>query len=452
MKFGVVVKVSRRLVSFWYQTEGKRYSPLTFKGVSEVPLYFYVDNNEFSFGLLARDRFFSNDPHAFGNYFDIIKDPSKHFLIHNSPKRVKQLLYYGIEQYLSHFLNTVLYKSDSIESYRPTFPLKFIFDPDLGEPERNMIEQLFREAGYRTVSVVSYNEMLLEHLKATNFVEANQAVLLLTGLEDTLYLELYLKRAVRPVSTLMLENQGSDPRIRILAGMIIDYIAEQNPYLDLDLGREVNALLPYSAGLLSTASVIVTGDAELSNGSKCWFRINSKNVEDRLQFYAGDLIVSASINDLLKQSGVKSEELTVLLASDQIKTPYFSERLLKQYPQVKCVEAIHLDETMQLIFSKPSLTGSAGTLPPQLPEVPVKEIEKAEAAGPPPLPPKKQPSLVQPPPPPMPKLKHAGKQNADSNLKPVEVPKPPIPKVQPTEANKARTIIPPPLPPPKKTT
>jgi hypothetical protein len=123
----VVVKVSRRTVTFWYQTDGQRYSPLLMKGAQEAPLYFYVENNQFDFGARARDRFYQHDPNAFGDYFELIKDPGRHFIMHNSSKRAKQLLYYGIEQYLSHFLNTVLYKSDSIESYRAGFPLEIYF-------------------------------------------------------------------------------------------------------------------------------------------------------------------------------------------------------------------------------------------------------------------------------------------------------------------------------------
>jgi hypothetical protein len=155
MSYCVVVKVSRRSVAFWYQSDGKRYSPLLMKGNHVVPLYFHVENNQFDFGAGARDRFFQHDPHAYGDYFELIRDPSQHFTLHNSPKRVKQLLYYGIEQFLSHFLNTVLYKSDAIESYRAAFPLKFIFEPDLAEPERNLVAGLFTEAGYRAVSVLT---------------------------------------------------------------------------------------------------------------------------------------------------------------------------------------------------------------------------------------------------------------------------------------------------------
>jgi hypothetical protein len=410
----VVVKVSRRSVAFWYQAEGKRYNPLLMKGTNEVPLYFYVQNNQFDFGARARDRFYQHDPDAFGDYFELIKDPSRHFTLHNSPKRVKQLLYYGIEQFLSHFLNTVMYKSDSIEAYRGAFPLKFIFEPDLGEPERNLVAEMFREAGYRTVSVLSYNHLLLEHLRESRVVGQEQAALLLTGLDDTLYLELYAKGAATADSGIAIPNQGADPRIRILAGMIVAYIQEQNAYLDLDMDREVGALLPYCAGLLTGARMILTGEAELTSGNTCWFRVNLKSVEDSLQYYSGDLMISTSVHDLLQRFDIRPEDVVMLLCSDQIKTPYFSERLLKHYPHVKSLSAAHTDGAMQLIFSKAS--PATGTGPEQI-------VPKL----PPALPPK-------------------------ITATPAPAVKPPLPAVKPTAGERPKTIVPPPLPPTKKKT
>jgi len=357
----IVVKVSRRSVAFWYQAEGRRYSPLLMKGVGEVPLYFYVRDNQFEFGAQARDRFYRNDPDAYGDYFTIIGDPSRHFTLHDSPKRVKQLLYYGIEQYLSHFLNTVLYKSDSIEAYRAALPLKFVFGPDLGEPERLLVADMFREAGYRTVSVMGYASPLLEQLRIDGSIHSNSAVLVLSGLGDTLYAELYGTGKDQPAKTLVIPSQGADPRIRILAGMILDYILEQQPYLDLDTSREISALLPYCAGLLKNPSMILTGEAELTTGDKCWFRVNLSKVEDSLQYYSGDLAATTAIGDLLQRSNLGPENVFMLLATEQIQTAYFSQRLLKQYPNVLGVLPAQHDGAMEMIFRKTIPAGSGPT-------------------------------------------------------------------------------------------
>ena len=94
MNFCVLVKISKHKVTFWYQSEKSPYAPLIIKESNEIPLYFYVNCNDFIFGdNVARDKYNSSDPNAYGNYFEIIKDPSKHFTISGNKKPVKQLLY-----------------------------------------------------------------------------------------------------------------------------------------------------------------------------------------------------------------------------------------------------------------------------------------------------------------------------------------------------------------------
>lgn len=441
----IVVKVSRRSVAFWYQADGRHYNPLLIKGVGDVPLYFYVRDNQFEFGAPARDRFYSNDPDAYGDYFTIIGDPSRHFTLHDSPKRVKQLLYYGIEQYLSHFLNTVLYKSDSIEAYRAALPLKFVFGPDLGEPERSLVADMFLEAGYRTVSVMGYTIPLLEQLRLDGTITPNKAALVLSGLEDTLYAELYAPGEDRPVRNMVIANQGADPRIRILAGMVLSYIRDQQPYLDLDHSREVSALLPHCASLLLNPPMILTGEAELTTGDKCWFRVNLNKVEDSLQYYSGDLAATTAITDLLQRSNLTPQNITIVLATEQIQTAYFSERLLKQYPHVHKVAPAQHDGAMGLIFRKAIPADSRLTTnhPTAAPKTVTPDQSAAGGPSKPPLPikPKVPPPVPQrsatvpaqpkiPPPLPV-TTKQGGEQCGPSALtrsKPAAPPMPPIKK------------------------
>jgi hypothetical protein len=258
-------------------------------------------------------------------------------------------------------------------------------------------------------------------------VGIDQAVLMLTGLDDTLYVELYIKGSGTAVSSVAIAGQGADPRIRILAELIVEYIGEQNPYLDLDAGREVSSLLAYCAILLVDSKMILTGEAELTNGDRFWFRVNLKSVEYRLQHYSGDLIVSTLINDLLQKFVIRQEELVLLLCSDQIRTAYFSERLLRQYPQVKAVTSLQTDEAMQLIFDK--VSQSRGTGP------------EKRLSGPPPLPPKRTGGPSPVPKPPLPATKPMA----------TPVQKPPLPTVK-SAIERPKVITPPPLPPTKKKT
>lgn len=422
MAFCVLVKISKRLVSFWYQTDHSPYAPLVIKETNEVPLYFYVSGNDFIFGQAARERFYQHDPNAYGNYFEIIKDPGCHFTIYGNKKPVKQLFYYGIEQYLSFFINTVLYKGDSIESYRQHFSLKLLFEADIEDKEKTLIENLFTDAGYFNISRVNYDAALFEVLVQTGFLQEQGHVLLLNGLNDTLYIKLYDDFSAIPLRVLEVEGQGADPRVRILAEMMVEYIVAQNSFLNLDEEKEIAMLLSFCAGLLGNLNPIISGDAELADGNRYWYRINERSLNDRLQYYSKDQGVYTAIDDLLQANRLKPENVTVLLVGEEIGTSYFSTKLLKKYPHVKCVEPGHLKDTMNLVFNKFShQILQPPKILPGAPPSPAKPVMPRKIA-PPPLPEKKE--NVAPP-----------------------VSKPPLPPViKSINPIKAAPILPPPLP------
>ncbi|TWR26792.1 hypothetical protein FPZ42_07070 [Mucilaginibacter achroorhodeus] len=416
MGYCVVIKVSRQSVAFWYQANGQRYKPLVVKGASEVPLYFHVHNNAFVFGAYARERFYQHDPDAFANYFELIKDQRKHFILHGNQKRMKQLLYYGIEQFLSHFLTTILYKNDGIEAHRPVLPLKFLFGPDLDEPERTLISEMFTEAGYGLVSVISYTDILMVHLRACGAIGHLRPAVLLSAVEDTLYADLYLPAELSAARSVKVVGQGADPRIRILAEMIIDYITEQNFHLELKREAEVGAVLPFCAQLLKNPSLILQGETELLDGNKYWFRINMKMVEERLQYYSGDISAGEGIAGLLRLSGLSPNDVVVLLGSEQIDTPYFYQRILKDYSRVQRVLPVQQDGAMQLVFKSSSSVTALKKTPA------IEELkDKPARIAPPPLPPKRTAA-----PPPLP----AGRPLAPAAKTPQSKLPPPLPPIK----------------------
>lgn len=414
MTFCVLVKVSKRSVSFWYQTDKNPYAPLIIKDSNDVPLYFYVNGNDFIFGNVARDRFYQNDPNAYGQYFEIIKDPARHFTIYGNKKPVKQLFYHGIEQYLSFFINTVLYKGDSIESYRQHFPLKFLFDVDIEDKEKTLIESLFTDAGYFNISSANFDAALLKVLTQNNFLSEQNNVLLLTGLNDTLYIKLYEHFSAPPLSILNIEGQGADPRVKILSEMIIEYIITQNSFLNFNKETETANLLSFCAGLLNNLTPIIKGDAELTDGKKYWFKVNERSLNDRLQYYSKDEGIYSSIDDLLHTNKLKPDNTVIVLAGEEMSTSYFLNKLLKRYPKVKQLDTVYLKETMDILFA-----AAIAATPKRMPTAP-------------PL-----PSRILPPP--LPQRKEAlDKTTIKPQLPPVA--KPALP-------NKVKPILPPPLPP-----
>jgi len=368
MKFCVLAKISMRSVSFWYQSENNAYAPLNIKESNEVPLYFYVNGNDFIFGSAARDRFNKNDPYAYGNYFEIIKDPIRHFSIYGNKKPIKQLFYHGVEQCLSYFLNTILYKTESIESYRQHFPLRFLFNTDIADNEKSMIEQLFKEAGYYNLEQIQFNKSLFYILAQKEVLYKEKAILLLSGIDNVLYLNLYKNINAEAIGSFKLDGQGADPRVKILAEMIVEYIILQHPYLSIERDKEIASLLPFSASLLENITPIIKGDAELSDGNNYWFRVNERNLNDRLQFYSNDGLIYTAIDELLKSSGLKIENVIILLGTEEISTTYFSNKLLKKYHYVKEVQLVDVKETMQSIFT--AIADLNYKIPPHTPPAP----------------------------------------------------------------------------------
>jgi hypothetical protein len=222
MNFCVLVKISKYKISLWYQSGTSPYEQLFIKDSNEIPLYFYVNGTDFIFGEgLAVERYNSNDPNAFGNYFDIIKDPSNHFNIAGNKKPVKQLLYHGIEKYLNFFITQVLYKNDSLESYRQNFPLRFWFEQDIEEKEKSLIENLFTEAGYDNIEQINYNQCLFEVLSKNKVINSDSSILILNGTSNTLYMELYKSSKDFSNTFSKLDGLGADPSVKILAEMIL---------------------------------------------------------------------------------------------------------------------------------------------------------------------------------------------------------------------------------------
>ncbi|MCX2493471.1 hypothetical protein OQX63_08325 [Pedobacter sp. PF22-3] len=425
MGFCVLAKISKRTVAFWYQSDSNPYAPLKMRESNEVPLYFYVNGNDFIFGAAARERFYKNDPYAYGNYFEIVKDPAKHFSIYGNKKPVKQLFYYGVEQYLSHFLNTVLYKSDSIESYRQQFPLRFLFDDDIEDNEKSLIENLFQEAGYFNLDRIRYHHTLFNILTQKQILSSNKAILFMNGIDDVLYLNLYKNSTAEALGSAKLVGQGADPRVKILADMIVEYILMQHSYLSVNKDTEIAFLLPFCAALLQNISPIIKGEAELSDGNRYWFNVRERNLNDRLQYYANDGMIFAAIDDLLRANNLQADHVMILLGSEEISTTYFSDKLLKKYHHVVALQPVDVRDTMLAIFQAIGRAGYSVKV-----KAPIAPLVSARPPLPtpklpPPLPPKKQSDVP----------------------KSINIPR--LPEIKATPNTKNNPVKPPPLPPKK---
>lgn len=357
MSFCVLVHISKNSISFWYQQQGAPFGPLAIKDGNNMPLYFYAKENDFILGSAARERFLNGDQvNAFGNYFDIIANPANYFTVYGNKKHVKFLMYYAVEQYLSHFLNTVLYKNESIEGYRDNFPLRFIFSNDVAQKERLLVESIFKESGYDNVESLSYTQFLFNFLTFENLINPQIPSILLTGLNGDLFIELYSNVFINPISHVIVEEQGSDPRIKYMAKMIYDD-AMSTTRLNLDVKKELTHLLPYAKEFLSQDSAIPKGDITLSDGTNCWVKLKRRDLDQLLVYDEGISKINKAIEKILSENAVQSNKVQLILNGDSVNTEYFIDKLKEKYANVIGTPVKTQNEVLKLLFKSISEDG-----------------------------------------------------------------------------------------------
>lgn len=331
MNYCVLIHLSRTSISFWYQQQGVPFEPLAKKEGNVVPLYFYVNGNDFVVGKFAQERYLNGDTKSsYGNYFEIVADPSKYFTIFGNQKHVKFLLYYAVEQYLSHFLNSVLYKNESIEEYRNSFPLRFIFSSDIAQKERLLIETIFSESGYDNIETLSFTEFLYSTFINQELIKPLLPVVLLTGIDGNLFIEVFDGKSMNPIDEVIVDEQGADPRIKIMAKMLYEN-AISTTHFALNEKNEIAHLLTYAKEFLDQQSAIPRGDITLSDGTSFYVQIRKKELNDRLTYDSGEEKIFRAIDNLLLSNNISGNNVQFILNGEAVNTSYFIERLKKKY-------------------------------------------------------------------------------------------------------------------------
>jgi hypothetical protein len=350
MKYCVLVKISKQQLGFWHQLEGGVHTPLSINGPNTIPLCFYVNGNEFKIGDFAKERFLVNDRHAYNDYFEIVKDPVKHFTLHGDSKPVKQLLYYGVENYLSHFIKTILYKNESIEAFRTNFCLRFWFDDDIVNQEKVLVENLFKEAGYENVAEVDVNLFLNKELNSE--IKSTKSRLCLSAVSNDLYVKLFKAPAYGLLGQIQLEQLGSDPRAKILAKLILEDIKEASPHIYIEEEKEIAFIINHCVQLLSSLSPIMRNDIELSTGVRTDYKIRLAQLEERLMYNRGieDKVIP-QLENILSANGIVGSSVDIILNGDKLNTNYFKDKLTKKFPNVYGVSSLIQEKLLKSIFS-----------------------------------------------------------------------------------------------------
>jgi hypothetical protein len=440
-----------------------------------VPLSFYVSGTEFIIGEFAQTRADSGDSNAFTDYFRLIKDPTVHFALHGDTKPAKQLLYYGIENYLSHFVKTVLYKPESIESYRTNFCLRLLFAEDVEPQEQLVVTQLFTEAGYENVLGLTTESSLREVL-AEEGIHGRYQVLL-SSVNDDLHVRFFDNQKQLVANRMVIAGLGVDPRASILANLIMEDVRKSSPYVYIDSDKERQFIVKHAAVLCRSLQPVMRGSIVLSTNDKVDYKIKLKDMEDRLAYNRGlEDRLMPELDHLIRINGLTAQEVEIVLLESAEYSAYLRERLSLRYPSVKTVGDGYDTKILVSLFRQIRQSGYSVqrvapttdrqvTMPANTAAVPafaappsggvVPPTSSARVVSPPPVPPKSvapppppaKPSVTPPPPPPKPP-QSSPKPPPPPPSPPKSVPKAPPPPPPPPPSQTKQPPIPP--PPPRK--
>ncbi|MBM3402097.1 MAG: hypothetical protein FJY21_07280 [Bacteroidetes bacterium] len=356
MKYCVLIKISKQQLSFWYQLDGGVYTPLSINGPNTIPLCFYVNGNDFNVGEFAKERFLLNDRNAYNNYFELIKDPAIHFTLHGDSKPVKQLLYYGVENYLSHFIKTILYKNESIEGFRTSFCLRFWFDDDIENQEKVLVENLFKEAGYENISEVDSDRFLNKELSQE--IKSSKSRVCLSAISNDLYVKLFSSPEYKLAGQIKLIQLGSDPRAKILAKLILEDIQEASPHIYIEEEKEIAFIINHCAQILSSLSPIMRNEITLSTGVKTDYKVRLVHLEERLMYNRGieDKVIP-QLENILSANGMNINSVDIVLIGDDLNTNYFKDKLTKKFSNVYGIGSAIEAKLLKSIFAEINSNG-----------------------------------------------------------------------------------------------
>lgn len=359
MEYCVLVKISKKTIEFFYQIDGGNVEFLALSDrEQEIPLAFYLNGDEFIMGEYAMERVKMNDSNAFFPYFDLIREPGKFFTFSGVQRPIKQLLYLGVERYLSEFLrNKLILQDSSIDSNRASIPLRLCFNRDVTVPEKQIVLDIFRESGYGNVNIVETDMTIFDTLSSNN-----KCKLFLTGLNGDLYMNFFKSKTDKCESSKMLEGIGSDPRYRICADLLFNEITESNPYFFIDKESNFESFLKEAGKIFESTLPIVMGSIRLLSGESCDYSINKAILDDRLKQMSASLTLLSETDYFLRTLSVEPNDVDIILDGG-VNTDFFVEKLHEKYPCVYQMTDTHRRKILKEIFDGLDLTPPVVVIP-----------------------------------------------------------------------------------------
>ena len=195
-EFDLYILIGRSKLKLLYSQNKKDLRSFNYENSSYTPFYFYSDNNSSAVGEKAKIKFENKHKGAFYNYFDLIKQASNTFTFFGDKQNVKLIIVRAIEKLIDEFLNEIIFSSESVYQIKDKIDLKLVYYSDVNENEINLVNNLFKNEGYSSISAFNYNYLLLNFLDLKRKIGSYKGYITSDAIDDDLHLSYYdsLKR------------------------------------------------------------------------------------------------------------------------------------------------------------------------------------------------------------------------------------------------------------------
>ncbi|MBQ7494288.1 MAG: hypothetical protein IJT75_00755 [Bacteroidaceae bacterium] len=327
MKYTIVVRLSRRFISFYYHSEslGRQGLFPAFEGSVRMPLAIHVSASKIEIGKGALQSFLGGSKGAYNDIFDTIRQ-SDSFDFRGERHALSELLLVALEYEFTEILSaTLLNKVGTLEDNRRSMALGIIFDEDIREKERQTLLDQLQNKGYGNVAVLQLDHFRMHHVKN------NPYVLFVSSNSEDVFCRLYQCTQQQLMDSCELIGAGKDPRVEEAARQIWADVTAEASYLDRETAWPV--LRQIAEEFLQSGRSELEGTVQLA-GQFLDFIISRKKIERTVIETNPSTRILTQLSEILQKNGIERERCAVVLLPDIAENVYFLDMLRGSFPEM----------------------------------------------------------------------------------------------------------------------
>lgn len=324
MRYCVVIKLSKRRITFLYARDDNKNGLVPFDGnKTDIPFAILRSNDGLEIGDVAVKAAQTGSADAYVDVFEDVKRPGE-FVVGGEKFSFAKLPLLAIERQLRDHLSTLLLmQGTTFDKAKAAIPVGFIFDDCLTDDEQMFILNLFANNGYDNVGKIDYNAFLLGR------VMNHPKVMVISGDGRDLSCKLYDRESAKVLAHEVMPGMGADPRVEVAAEIIWKQVLTSG---ELKRDKVMPVLREEAQRFLDRKAPEYEGTIQIEGLSREYF-IRRKAVENGMAMADNSRLLPGIMN-FIDNAKVQKNECSMILAHSLASNVYFTNTLSNTFPEM----------------------------------------------------------------------------------------------------------------------